>query len=66
MSWSRKVVVDVQGPDAGEFTEHIMNHIRTVGNSGTFNVDMEQDWHDHDLSEDCSECYDIHDNSRRA
>lgn len=64
MSWSRKVVVDVQGPDAGEFANHIMNHIRTA--SSAFNVDMEQDWHDHDLSDDCSECYEIYENSRRA
>ena len=64
MSWSRKVVVDIQGPDQDVFAEHIMNHIRTT--SGAFNVDAEQDWHDHDLNDDCSDCYEIHDNSRRS
>ncbi len=47
-----------------EFVEHIMNHAKTA--SQAFNIDMEQDVHDHDPDEDCGECYDIHDNSRRA
>ncbi len=62
--YTKKVVVDVYGPDMEEFVEHIMNHAKTA--SQAFNIDMEQDVHDHDSHEDCGECYDIHDNSRRA
>lgn len=64
--WTKKVVVDCYGPDSEEFVEHIMNHVRTVMNSGLFNVDAEQDVHDHDANDECSECYDLHDNSRRS
>lgn len=64
MTYTQKVVVDVYGPDKEEFVTHIMNHVKTAKTA--FNVDIDQEVHDHDDSEECSHCYELYDNERRA
>lgn len=64
MSWSKKVVIDVMGPDQAEFANHVLKHVNTTKTA--FNVDVDADWHDHDDSEECSTCYELYDNERRS